>query len=244
MRALHILYALNERNLVIPLMAGLGDSLDDAGILGALGELAEQYRDPRGMLHMGKAALGRGLPLDYYAFPTVGVPEYTPIGPQIDNATLFAIIRQESMFNPADYSAANAMGLMQVTPVAAKDTCKRYDCTYDVKRLKNDTPYNLQVGAAEIAGVIQDYRGNLIMAFAGYNAGRGRVKEWVERYGDPRDPRVDPIDWVERIPFQETRNYVQRVMENLQVYRALFSEGRTPPLMIEADIRRGGAAAN
>ncbi len=82
------------------------------------------------------------------------------------------------------------------------------------------------------------------MAFAGYNAGRGRVKEWVERYGDPRDPRVDPIDWVERIPFQETRNYVQRVMENLQVYRALFSEGRTPPLMIEADMRRGGAAAN
>jgi len=243
-RALHILYALNERNWVIPLMAGLGETLDDAGILGALGELAEQYRDPRGMLHMGKAALGRGLPLDYYAFPTVGVPEYSPIGPQIDNATLFAIIRQESMFNPADYSAANAMGLMQVTPVAAKDTCKRYDCTYDIKRLKNDTPYNLQVGAAEIAGVIQDYRGNLAMAFAGYNAGRGRVKEWVERYGDPRDPRVDPIDWVERIPFQETRNYVQRVMENLQVYRALFSEGRTPPLMIEADMRRGSAAAN
>ena len=94
------------------------------------------------------------------------------------------------------------MGLMQVTPVAAKDTCKRFSCTYDVKRLKNDTPYNLQLGAAEIAGVIQDYRGNLILAFAAYNAGRGRVKEWIERYGDPRDPRVDPIDWVERIPFR------------------------------------------
>jgi soluble lytic murein transglycosylase len=241
-RALHILYALNERNLVIPLMADLGDKLDDAGILAALGELAEEYRDPRGMLYLGKAALARGLPLDYYAFPTVGVPDYTPIGPELDNATLFAIIRQESMFNPADYSAANAMGLMQVTPVAAKDTCKRFGCTYDVHRLKNDTPYNLQLGAAEIAGVIQDYRGNLIMAFAGYNAGRGRVKEWVERYGDPRDPRVDPIDWVERIPFQETRNYVQRVMENYQVYRTRFTKNAA--LTIEADIRRGGNGSN
>jgi soluble lytic murein transglycosylase len=241
-RALHILYALNERNLVIPLMADLGDKLDDAGILAALGELAEEYRDPRGMLHLGKAALARGLPLDYYAFPTVGVPDYSPIGPELDNATLFAIIRQESMFNPADYSAANAMGLMQVTPVAAKDTCKRFGCTYDVKRLKNDTPYNLQLGAAEIAGVIQDYRGNLILAFAAYNAGRGRVKEWIERYGDPRDPRVDPIDWVERIPFQETRNYVQRVMENYQVYRSRFANNAR--LTIEADIRRGGNGDN
>jgi soluble lytic murein transglycosylase len=240
-RALHILYSLNERALVLPLMSDLGDKLDDPGILAALGELAEQYRDPRGMLYLGKAALARGLPLDYYAFPTVGVPDYTPIGPEIDSATLFAIIRQESQFNPKDWSAAQAMGLMQVTPVAAKDTCKRFSCTYDYKRLKDDIPYNLQVGAAEIAGVIQDYRGNLILAFAAYNAGRGRVKEWIERYGDPRDPRVDPIDWVERIPFQETRNYVQRVMENYQVYRTRF-KGNVP-LTIEADLRRGGAAA-
>jgi soluble lytic murein transglycosylase len=241
-QALHILYALDERSLVIPLMADLGDKLDDPGVLAALGELAQQYVDPRGMLHLGKAALARGLPLDYYAFPTVGVPAYTPIGPQLDHAILFAIIRQESQFNPADWSAAQAMGLMQVTPVAAKDTCKRFSCTYDVNRLKNDIPYNLQVGAAELAGVIQDYRGNLMLAFAGYNAGRGRVKEWIERYGDPRDPRVDPIDWAERIPFMETRNYVQRVMENYQVYRSLL--GEDAQLTIEADLRRGGRAEN
>ena len=103
-RALEILYALNERALVIALMAGLGDTLDDVGTLSALGELAEQHQDARGMLHLGKAALARGLPLDYYAFPTVGVPRYSPIGPGIDNAMLFAIIRQESAFNPADWS--------------------------------------------------------------------------------------------------------------------------------------------
>ncbi len=239
-RALEILYALNERALAISLMAGLGDSLDDVGTISALGELAEQYQDARGMLHLGKAAVARGLPLHHYAFPTVGVPRYSPIGPGIDNAMLFAIIRQESAFNPADWSHAQAMGLMQVTPAAGQDTCKRFSCKYDVKRLKNDIPYNLQVGAAELGGLLQEYRGNHILAFAAYNAGRGRVRDWIARFGDPRDPKVDPIDWVERIPFMETRNYVQRVMENLQVYRTRF--GNDAPFTIDADLRRGAAA--
>jgi soluble lytic murein transglycosylase len=237
---LEILYALKETALVIPLMADLGGKLDDVGALSALGELAEQQHDARGMLHLGKAALARGLPLDYYAFPAVGVPRYSPIGPGIDNAMLFAIIRQESAFNPADWSAAQAMGLMQVTPIAAKDTCKRFSCSYDVKRLKNDMPYNLQIGAAELGGVMQDYRGNYMLAFAAYNAGRGRVQEWIARFGDPRDPKVDPVDWVERIPFMETRNYVQRVMENMQVYRTRFGAA---PLTIETDLRRGASTA-
>jgi soluble lytic murein transglycosylase len=239
-RALEILYALNERTLVIPLMAGIGSAVDDVGTLSALGELAEQYEDARGMLHLGKAALARGLPLDYYAFPTVGVPRYTPIGPGIDSGMLFAIIRQESAFDPSDWSHAQAMGLMQVTPEAGRDTCKRFSCKYDVKRLKNDTPYNLQVGAAELGGLMQDYRGNYILAFAAYNAGRGRVRDWIALFGDPRDPKVDPIDWVERIPFMETRNYVQRVMENFQVYRVRF--GNDVPLTIDSDLRRDAAA--
>jgi len=234
-----ILYALDERSLIIPLMADVGDKLDDISALSALGELAERYQDARGMLQLGKAALARGLPLEYYAFPTVGVPRYSPVASAIDSALLFAIIRQESAFNPADLSSANAMGLMQVTPIAARDTCKRFSCTYDIKRLKNDTPYNLQVGAAEFGGLMQDYRGNYILAFAAYNAGRGRVREWIERFGDPRDPKVDPVDWVQRIPFMETRNYVQRVMENLQVYRTLF--GGNAPLTIETDLRHSVA---
>jgi peptidoglycan lytic transglycosylase len=241
-RGLEILYALNERSLAIALMAGLGGAHDDVGTLSAVGELAEQYHDARGMLHMGKAALARGLPLDYYAFPTVGVPRYSAIAPEIENALLYAIIRQESAFDPSDWSHAQAMGLMQVTPAAGQDTCKRFSCTYNVKRLKNDIPYNLQVGAAELAGLIQDYRGNHILVFAGYNAGRGRVRDWIAKFGDPRDPKVDPIDWVERIPFMETRNYVQRVMENLQVYRTRFDKDAR--LTIDADLRRGAKDAD
>jgi len=239
-RALEILYALNERRLAISLMASSGESLHDTGTLSALGELAQQYEDARGMLHMGKGALARGLPLEYYAFPTVGVPRYSPIAPNIEKAMLYAIIRQESAFDPSDWSSAQAMGLMQVTPEAGRDTCKRFGCSYDFKRLRSDSPYNLQVGAAEIAGVLQDYRGNQLLAFAAYNAGRGRVQEWIAKYGDPRDPKVDPVDWVERIPFMETRNYVQRVMENFQVYRVHFAEDA--PLTIDKDLRRDAAA--
>jgi len=81
------------------------------------------------------------------------------------------------------------------------------------------------MGAAELSALLSEYRGNQIMTFAGYNAGRGRVREWVQARGDPRDPKVDPVDWVERIPLSETRNYVQRVMENVLVYRARFGDG-------------------
>jgi soluble lytic murein transglycosylase len=93
----------------------------------------------------------------------------------------------------------------------------------------SDPVYNTQMGAAEIAALLKEYRGSYIMTFAGYNAGRGRVQQWVAQHGDPRDPGVDAVDWVERIPFAETRNYVQRVMENLQAYRARFDANTAAP---------------
>jgi soluble lytic murein transglycosylase len=150
---------------------------------------------------------------------------------------VFAIARQESAFNQKVVSPANAMGLLQVTPAAGKYVTKKYGETFDQKKLLSDPSYNASVGAAELGGLIEDYRGSYIMTFAGYNAGRGSVRKWVERYGDPRDHKVDAVDWVEKIPFSETRNYVQRVMENLQVYRARF--GGNSRLQIEADLRRG-----
>jgi soluble lytic murein transglycosylase len=238
-RAVEILYALNERALVIPFLADLGDKLDDVGALAALGEITARNRDARGMMQLGKAALARGHTFGHYAFPTIGIPEYTPIGPSVDPSLVYSIVRTESAFYQGDVSGAQAMGLMQVTPAAGQYVCKRVGCVFDKKRLLKDSVYNVQLGAAELATVLEDYRGSYIMAFAAYNAGRGRVKEWVARYGDPRDPSVDPIDWVERIPFSETRHYVQRVMENQQVYRVRFGGGSK--LMIEADLRRGGA---
>ena len=129
---------------------------------------------------------------------------------------------------------------MQVTPEAGRYVAKKFNVAFDQKRLLSDPIYNVQMGAAELGDLIVDYRGSYIMTFAGYNAGRGRVRDWIARYGDPRDPKVDPIDWVERIPFSETRNYVQRVLENLQVYRVRFGGGSK--LLIEADLHRGAGA--
>jgi soluble lytic murein transglycosylase len=133
------------------------------------------------------------------------------------------------------------MGLMQVTPEAGRYVAKKFGASFDEKRLLGDQTYNVQLGAAELGDLYVDYRGSHILTFAGYNAGRGRVKEWIAKYGDPRDPKVDPIDWVERIPFSETRNYVQRVLENLQVYRVRFGGGSK--LLIEADLHRGASEA-
>jgi soluble lytic murein transglycosylase len=237
-RAVQLLYALNERELAIPILADMGDNAE-ADVLAGLGELASRNNDARGMLLLGKAAMNRGLPFDVYAFPSTGLPHYRPIGPEVDPSVVFAIARQESGFNPKVVSPAQAYGLMQVTPSAAKYVTKKYGASYDLGRLKNDSVYNTTLGAAELGGLLEDYRGSYIMSFAAYNAGRGSLKKWIARYGDPRDPSVDAVDWVERIPFSETRNYVQRIMENLQVYRARFGGGSR--LQIEADLHRGAS---
>jgi soluble lytic murein transglycosylase len=105
----------------------------------------------------------------------------------------------------------------------------------------SDPVYNTQMGAAELSALLKEYGGSHIMTFAGYNAGRGRVRDWVKAYGDPRDPNVDAVDWVERIPFSETRNYVQRVMENLLVYRVRFDTGTAA--IAKAEPSQGPAAA-
>ena len=210
------------------MLADLGDKSTDIAVLAVLSELTAKYRDARGMLLLGKLALARGYPLEHAAFPTLGVPDYTPIGPPVDPALVYSIVRQESWFNPKTVSSAKALGLMQVTPPAGSYIAKKFKATFDQKRLLSDMTYNVQIGSAELGDVIEDYRGSYIMAFAAYNAGRGRVKEWIAKYGDPRDPKVDPIDWVERIPFSETRNYVQRVMENVQVYRVRFGGSSEP----------------
>ena len=237
MHAIEILYAIGERDLIAGGLAELGERSTDLATLAAVGEVTARHKDARAMLLLGKAALGRELPLEHFAFPTVGIPDYRAIGPDVEPAIVYAIARQESTFNPRIISSARAMGLMQVTPAAGRYVAKKFGVPYDENRLLSDQIYNVQLGAAELGDLVKDYRGSYILSFVGYNAGRGRVKDWIAKYGDPRDPKIDPIDWVERIPFSETRNYVQRVLENLQVYRVRFGGGSK--LLIDADLRRG-----
>lgn len=221
-RAAEMLYGIGERDTVYYYAEDFSRESTDVAALEALGELAGRRNDARVMLEVGKSALARGLALDHYAFPTIGIPAHKQIAPAIETSVIYSVARTESSFDQRDKSAANAVGLMQVTPEAGRDTAKRFGVTYDWDRMVSDPVYNTQMGAAELSALLSEYRGSQIMAFAGYNAGRGRVREWVQAHGDPRDPKVDPVDWVERIPLSETRNYVQRVMENVQVYRARF----------------------
>jgi soluble lytic murein transglycosylase len=235
-RAVQLLYELDEGGVAVPIFADMGENGDPEALIG-LAELSARYNDARAMLLLGKAALNRGLPFDHYAYPVNGIPPFRQIGPEVEPSVVYAIARQESAFNQAVVSPAQAYGLMQVTPDAGRYVCKRAGVSFDLSRMKTDPVYNATLGAAELGGLLEDYRGSYIMTFAGYNAGRGSVRKWIERYGDPRDPKVDAVDWVEQIPFSETRNYVQRIMENLQVYRARFGGGTR--LQIEADLHRG-----
>jgi soluble lytic murein transglycosylase len=219
-RAAEILYSIGERDLALSFMTDLAKESNDVAFVAAVGQVTARYDDVQAMLLVGKTALARGMATDQYAFPDIGVPLYDAAGPQLDRCVVYSIVRTESGFNQRDKSPAKAVGLMQVTPEAGRDTAKRFGISYDWNRLVSDPVYNTQMGAAEVAALLKEYRGSYVMAFAGYNAGRGRVAEWVAKHGDPRDPKVDAVDWVERIPFAETRNYVQRVMENLQVYCA------------------------
>jgi soluble lytic murein transglycosylase len=224
-RAADMLYEIGERDVVRYFVADLAEQSPDVAMLEALGELTGRRNDAVAMLQVGKSALGRGLALDHYAFPTIGIPRHSQVAPEIERSIIYSVARTESAFDQRDKSSANAVGLMQVTPEAGRDTAKRFGVSYDWDRMVSDPVYNTQMGAAELSALLSEYKGCHIMTFAGYNAGRGRVRDWIKAYGDPRDPKVDPVDWVERIPLSETRNYVQRVMENLLVYRVRFDNG-------------------
>ncbi len=222
-RAADMLYAIGERDVVLSFAEDFAKEIGEVAALEALAELAGRRNDARVMLEIGKTALARGLALDHYAFPTIGIPEHKQVAPAIETSVIYSVARTESAFDQRDKSPANAVGLMQVTPEAGRDTARRFGLTYDWERMVSDPVYNTQMGAAELSALMSEYRGNQIMTFAGYNAGRGRVREWVQARGDPRDAKVDPVDWVERIPLSETRNYVQRVIENVMVYRTRFA---------------------
>jgi len=236
-RAVEILYGTDQRDLVVPIAADVAERGSDLAMLAVLGEQMEKHEDARCALLIGRGVLGRGYAFDHYAFPTFGLPRYTAIAPDIEPAVAYSIARQESGFNAKAVSSAHALGLMQVTPEAGRYIAKKFNVAYDQSRLLNDTVYNVQIGAAGLADDIGRYNGSYVLAFAGYNAGRSRVKEWIERYGDPRDPKVDPIDWVERIPFPETRNYIQRIIESIQVYRVQLRSDKR--LLVEEDLSRG-----
>jgi soluble lytic murein transglycosylase len=239
-RGIELLYAIGEDEETIPLFSDLATQNENPQFLGMLAGIAQRNNDTRALLLVGKSAVANGHPLETVAWPTTGIPSYRSVGPAIEPAVVHSIARQESAFNPKAISHADARGLLQLIPATARKTANTFGVPFDVRQLTNAS-YNASLGAAHLGELAAEYNGSYVMTFAAYNAGHSKVMAWVQRYGDPRDPRIDPVDWVERIPYQETRNYVQRVLENVQVYRARLSGNRSA-LNIEADLRRGMAS--
>ncbi|MDE3748707.1 lytic transglycosylase domain-containing protein [Methylobacterium radiotolerans] len=238
-RALRLLGEAGIKELALPLYIDAARDLSDPRELQALGDLATDMKDARALVAIGKLAVQRGLPLDAHAYPTIGIPSYETFTavPQVERAMVYAIARQESQFDPRAQSGVGARGLMQMMPATAQRTARRVSTAFDVDRLTSDPAYCAKLGQAHLGELMEDWRGSYVLAFASYNAGGGNVKKWIDAYGDPRKGDVDVIDWVERIPFTETRNYVQRVMENLQVYRSRLDSRSA--LLIEGDLHRG-----
>ncbi len=213
----------------------LADQITSPGEIALLTGLAEGEGNHQLALQLAKTAVSHGVPVDALAFPTTAIPQ-TAATPGVDRAVVFAVARQESAFNPGAISSAGARGLLQLMPATAKITAKAVGLPYDKSRLTSDPGYNATLGAAHLGDLVQNFGGSYVMTFAAYNAGASRVNQWVQQYGDPRDPKTDVVNWIESIPFTETRNYVQRLMENLEVYRARFGSSA---LTIDADLHRG-----
>lgn len=219
-RVVELLYAAGAKPFATSLAYSAAKSIEAPEQMAALARVVVQDRDAKSALTLGKLASQRGFAMDDLAFPTYGVPRFTPHVNSAPIEIVYSIARQESAFDPKAVSHAGAMGLMQMIASTARRTAQRVGVDFQPGRMTSDPIFNAQLGAAHLGDLLVEQRNSLILTFAAYNAGGKRVKEWIAAHGDPRKPGVDPIDWIELIPIYETRNYVQRVFENLTVYRA------------------------
>ncbi len=216
----------------------LADTLTDPAEIALLAGMADKDGEHQIALQVGKVAAVRGLPVETLAFPVSAIPTSAKM-PNVEKPLVYAVARQESAFNTDAISRAGARGLLQLMPATARQVARSIGLPYSKSRLTSDPAYNATLGAAHLGDLVDNFGGSYVMTFAAYNAGASRVAQWVKQHGDPRDPKVDVVNWIELIPFTETRNYVERIMENLQVYRARLGE---PALVIESDLKRGKAA--
>jgi len=159
-----------------------------------------------------------------FNYPIISVPQYVNGRKIPETAFILSLIRQESEFDMRANSHVGAQGLMQIMPYTAKLVAKQAKLPYSKSRLTSDPEYNINLGSHYIAGLILQYDGAYPFATAAYNAGPKRVKHWKKINKDPQKKQIDFVDWVELIPFKETRNYVQRVMENYNVYRYILEK--------------------
>ena len=198
-----------------PFLLRLARMVTAPGETALLAQLAVELRRPDVALTIARRGAVSGVTLFDASFPVV---DLGPTG-SIERALALALTRQESSFNAAAVSSSGALGLMQLLPGTARDVAGRVGVPFIQDKLTRDPAYNVQLGTKYLAEMLQKFGGSYELAAAGYNAGPNRVARWLETIGDPRAGKIDMVDWIEMIPFRETRDYVQRIMEGVGVYR-------------------------
>lgn len=226
-----LLIAVGDRNRAEQFLTHLTESLSEPEI-GALGDFLIEENEPHLAVMIAKQAARQGLavPKPYYPVVDFGIGQL-PVPAEL----ALAIARRESEFDPVVQSGVGARGLMQVMPGTAKEVAVSLNIGYSKARLTSDPKYNARLGTAYLDELMAQFDGNIVMVAAGYNAGPSRPVRWMAENGDPRRGVVDVVDWIEHIPFNETRNYVMRVAESLPVYRARIS-GQVEPLALSREL--------
>jgi soluble lytic murein transglycosylase len=228
-----LLMQAGDHALAARFLSHLAEGLSGAEI-GSLAGMAVEADEPYVALVLAKAAADKGTILPTAYFPLVGLDH---LDLPVSTALTLSVARRESEFNPQAVSSVGALGLMQVMPDTGKMMAAKLGIAYDRGKLGSDFDYNARLGSAYLRGLVDEFGPSPLLVATGYNAGPGRSRKWIDLLGDPRSDSVDPVDWIEHIPFRETQIYVMRVAESLPIYRARLT-GETGPVAF-TDLLRG-----
>lgn len=232
-RVIYMLDEAKQSKLASALILHLIDTATNAADYALSAELGMRMRKPHHSVRAAKRALQKGYMVIETGYPHYALPPALPLEP----ALALAIIRQESEFDRFARSPSNALGMMQLLPGTGKEVSRKLGLAFSPTKLF-DPDYNIRLGSTYLSRVINGFDGSYIQGIAAYNAGPGRVRQWRSSFGVPPKNVEGAIRWIEMIPFEETRNYVQRVLENLQIYRHFHNGGKTPYLQLRNDLVR------
>ncbi|MSO55045.1 MAG: lytic transglycosylase domain-containing protein [Rhodospirillales bacterium] len=238
-RAVHLLVEVEAKAYMPAFLHALAAADDTAVWRSLTADLAKTQDRPELAIAIAKRAHQEKKHVIPAGYPTVPLPRYVALNgaPSVEAPLVLAVVRQESAFAVEARSRAGALGLMQLMPATAKAVAKGLKVDVGPGGLTADPTLNVTLGQAYLGSLLDTFNGSYVLALASYNAGPGRAQAWVRANGDPRSTNVDVIDWIESIPFNETRNYVQRVLENVQVYRARLNGSKISETLAQ-DLRR------
>lgn len=230
-RVVSLLAMGNDTDAIRPFLIRLNETVQSSGERTMIAQIAANTGRKDLGLVVARKADHDGVTLVSAGWPTLSIAD----GGGVEKALILSVIRQESGFNAGAESGAGAKGLMQLLPSTAAKMARMIRVAFAARKL-DEPNFNIRLGAAYLDTLLSDFQGSYILTLAAYNAGPSRSRRWVKELGDPRDTSVDVVDWIESIPFTETRNYVQRVMESVEIYRRRL--GLSPGGGLEADLRR------